>query len=121
MIYGSTNENFLKPIILLIKRILKIIFWKRKNESIEHIRVQNLISNASDLHAFEIFKLLVKLMKQQTLSEVLSTIIAYSEHNEIMKKRNLGMYVKNSRQRFDSNSLKCRVFGMLKVALNYNN
>ena len=63
MIYGSTNENFLKPINMLIKRILKIIFWKRKYESIEQIRVQNLISNASELHAFEIFKILVKLIK----------------------------------------------------------
>ena len=53
LIYGSTNENFLKPINLLIKRILKKIFWKRKYESIERIRVHNLISNASELHAFE--------------------------------------------------------------------
>ena len=46
LIYGSTNENFLKPINLSIKRILKIIFWKRKYQSIERIRVHNLISNA---------------------------------------------------------------------------
>ena len=38
-----------------------------------------------------------------------------------MKKRNRGQSVKISRQRFDSNSLKCRVLGMLKMALNYNN
>ena len=55
---------------MLIKRILKIIFWKRKYESIEQIRVQNLISSASELHAFEIFKIIVKLIKKQTLSEV---------------------------------------------------
>ena len=121
LIYGSTNESFLKPINLLIKRILKIIFWKRKYESIERIRVHNLISNASELHAFEIFKLLVKLIKKQPLSEVFSTIIADSDLNDIMKKRNRGQFVKISRQRFDSNSLKCRVLGMLKMALNFNN
>ena len=49
---------FLEPINMLIKRILKIIFWKRKYESIEQIRVQKLISNASEIHAFEIFKYL---------------------------------------------------------------
>ena len=49
---------------------LKIIFRKRKYESIERIRVHNLISNASELHAFEIFKLLVKPIKKQPLSEV---------------------------------------------------
>ena len=38
-----------------------------------------------------------------------------------MKKRNRGLYVKISRQRFDSNSLKCRVLGLLKMALNDNN
>ena len=70
MIYGSTNENFLKPINKFIKRILKKIFWNRKYESMEQIRVQNLISNASELHAFEIFKLIVKLKKKQTLSEI---------------------------------------------------
>ena len=121
MIYGSTNENFLKPINMLTKIILKIIFWERKYESIEQIRVKNLISNAPELHALEIVKLLVKLIKKQTLSEIFSTIIADSDLNEIMKKRNPGLYVKISRQRFDSNSLKCRVLGMLKIALNYNN
>ena len=45
--YGSTNENVLEPIKMLIKRILKIVFWKRKYESVEQIRVQSLISNAS--------------------------------------------------------------------------
>ena len=121
MIYGPTKENFLKQINMLIKRILEISFWKRKYESIEQIRVQNLISNTSELHVFKIFKLIVKLMKKQTLSEVFSTIIADSALNEIMKKRNSGLYVKISRQRVDSNSLKCRVFGMLKMELNYNN
>ena len=106
---------------LLIKRILKIIFWKRKYESIERIRVYNLISNASELHAFEKFKLLVILIKKQPLSEIFSTIIADSYLNDIMKKRNRGQFVKISRQRFDSNSLKCRVLGMLKMALNCNN
>ena len=121
MIYGSTNEVFLKPINMLNKRILRITFWKRKYESIERIHVQNLISKASELHAFGIFKWIVKLIKKQTLSEVFSTIIADSDLNEIKKKRNLGLYVKISRQRFNSNSLKCRVLGMLKMALNYNN
>ena len=55
------------------------------------------------------------------LSEVSSTIIADSDFNEIMKKRNRGLYVKISRQRLYSNSLKCRVLVMLKMALNYNN
>ena len=106
LIYGSPNENFLKPINLLIKRILKIIFWRRKYESIERIRVHNLISNASELRVFEIFKLLVKLIKKQPLSEVFSTIIADSDLNDIMKKSNRGQFVKISRQKFDSNSLK---------------
>ena len=99
---------------MLFKIILKIIFWKRKYEPIEQIRVQNLIINASELHAFKTFKTLVKLIKKQTLSEVLSTIIADSDLNEIMKKRNRGLYVKIIRQRFHSNSMKCRVLGMLK-------
>ena len=79
-----------------------------------------MISNVSELHVFEIFKLLVKLIKKQTLSEF-STIIADSDLNEIMKKRNRGLNVKICRQRFDSNSLKCSVHGILKMALNYNN
>ena len=121
LIYGSTNKNFSKPINLLIKRILKIFFWKRKYESIERIRVHYLISNASELYAFEIFKPLVKLIKKQPLSEVFSTIIVDSDLNDIMKKRNRGQFVKISRQRFDSSSLKGRVLGKLKMALNYNN
>ena len=113
MIYASNNENVSKPINLLIKRILQIIFERK--------RVHNLISNASEMHAFEIFKLPVKLIKKQLLSEVFSTIIADSDLNDIMKKRNLGQFVKISRQRFNSNSLKSSVLGMLKMALNYSN
>ena len=71
---------------MLIKSILKIIFWKCKYESIELIRIQNLISNASELHAFEIFTVLLKLLKKQPLSDVFSTIIVDSVINEIMKK-----------------------------------
>ena len=50
-----------------------------------------------------------------------SNIIADSDLDDIMKKRNRGQFVKISRQRFDSNSLKCRVLRMLRMALNYNN
>ena len=92
---------------------------QNKHESIEKIRVKNSISNDSELHAFEIFKLIVTITKNQPISEVFSSIIADSDPNAIMRKRNCAQYVQAGRQRLDSNSLNCKVLVMLKMELNY--
>ena len=47
-------------------------------------------------------------------------MISDSILNEIMKKRNRGQYLQTGRQRFASNSLKCSVLVVLKIALDYN-
>ena len=78
------------------------------------------MSNASELHAFEIFKLQVKLINNQQLSEAFSTKIADSDLNEMMKEKSWTVCT-NLQTRSDSNSLKCRVLVMLKMALIYNN
>ena len=48
-------------------------------------------------------------------------MIADSDLNDIMKKRNRGEYEKNGRQTLICNSLKFRVLVMLKRALDYKN
>ena len=69
------------------------------------------------IYAFAIFKLLVKPIKNQPLSE----IVADSDFNETMKRGNREQCVQIQLQRFDSQSLKCKVLVLLQTTLNYNN
>ena len=51
---------------MVTKKILQLFLWKHKYELMAQIRAHNKISDASELLAFEIFKLLVKINKKST-------------------------------------------------------
>lgn len=62
LVYGCTRKANLEKIWLMQKRIIRIIFYKKPWESITEHMVHNKIYSVFDLHAYELFK---EIMKQK--------------------------------------------------------
>ena len=60
LVYGSTSLKFLEILNVLIKRIIKIINFKKWHDSVNEIRIKEKIYLATELHAYEILKLAIK-------------------------------------------------------------
>ena len=58
--YASTDKTKLKLIELKIKQLIKIVCFKRRNESIEELRQKCKIYFVKELHIYELLKLLCK-------------------------------------------------------------
>ena len=66
--YASTDKTKLETIELKIKRLLKIIRFKRRNESIEELRQKRKIYFVKELHIYELSKLICKVLRNRPLS-----------------------------------------------------
>ena len=69
MAYASTDKTKLKMVELKIKRLLKIVWFRRRNESIEEI--------------YELFKLLCKLLRKECKSTIVREAVINKNLNEI--------------------------------------
>ena len=61
LVYGCTSKTNLEPLMMLQKRILRIIFFRKKFESITSIMTDFKIPNVCEMHIHELFKELTKI------------------------------------------------------------
>ena len=63
--YASTDKTKLETNEFKIKRLLKIICFKRRNESIEELRQKRKKYFVKELHIYELLKLLCKVLRKE--------------------------------------------------------
>ena len=75
------------------KREYKIlnVFLKRRNKAFVQISFRNLKIKPSQLHAFELFKLLIKVIKNQLQGKLFSIVIADIDLSQNIKKKKPGL------------------------------
>ena len=61
LVYGTSSFSSITKIDQMVKRLIKIISFKTKYESIRDFREKNRMYLASELHIYELFKLLLKI------------------------------------------------------------
>ena len=71
LVYGTSSFSSITKIDQMVKRLIKIISFKTKYESIRDFREKNRMYLASELHTYELFKLLLKIFKYQCEVEAL--------------------------------------------------
>ena len=88
LVYGCTNLTLLNKLDKGIKRILRIITFKRKPDSVVRTRELNQIPLATELHVYELFKLFIKLIRGQSSVNILENCFSDYELAKLRTGRN---------------------------------
>ena len=83
----------LETVELKIKRLLKIICFKRRNESIEELRQKHKIYFVKELHIYELLKLLCKVLRKECISAIVQEAVTEKNLNTILNKRILARQI----------------------------
>ena len=65
LVYANTSNQVLKPQNQMVKRIARIITFKKKFDSITSKRKELLLYNVSELHLYEILKMAIKIIRKE--------------------------------------------------------
>ena len=63
LIYGSTTITAIREIDKVVKRIMRLIFHRKNFESTYEERVKHRVYLASELHAYEVLKQTLKIIR----------------------------------------------------------
>ena len=88
LVYANTINQVLKPLNQMVKRIARIITFKKKFDSITSKRKELLLYNVSELHLYEILKMAIKIIRRECEIPVLKNCISREELLKIANERN---------------------------------
>ena len=88
LVYGTSSFSSITKIDQMVKRLIKIISFKTKYESIRDFREKNRMYLASELHIYELFKLLLKIFKNQCEVEALKNCFSDKDRSVLCNSRN---------------------------------
>ena len=91
----------------MVKRLIKIISFKTKYESIRDFREKNRMYLASELHTYELFKLLLKIFKNQCEVEALKNCFTDKDRSVLCNGRNKTIHF--NKTTFSNHCLQKRV------------
>ena len=64
LIYGTAAKSDIKKLNNKIKHLVRIVYGKRKFESIENFRIAAKIYNIVELHLYELLKFVIKKIRE---------------------------------------------------------
>ena len=119
LIYGSTTITTIREIDKVIKRIVRLIFHRKKFESTYEERVKHRIYLASELHAYEVLKQTLKNIRRQCNISPISK--GFSMQNCLKKsKRLIKNKITQGKNLFHSFSIIVRIRRVLRMLLGYD-
>ena len=74
LIYGSTTITTIREIDKVVKRIVQLIFHRKKFESTYEERVKHRIYLASELHAYEVLKQTLKNIRDNVIFQQFQSV-----------------------------------------------
>ena len=119
LIYGSTTITTIREIDKVIKRIVRLIFHRKKFESTYEERVKHRIYLASELHAYEVLKQTLKNIRGKCNISPIS--MGFSMQNCLKKsKRLIKNKITQGKNLFHSFSIIVRIRRVLRMLLGYD-
>ena len=118
LIYGCTTSSLLNRVSLVIDRIIKIISFKRKYDSVKEEREKSKIYSAQELHCYEILKLLINIIRGNCTNNLLLNWFNSIKTQENSNRRSKASILigKKSKHKF---ALSVRLSKCLTVVRNY--
>ena len=118
LVYGSTAKSKIDKISTKINRILKIIYFRRKYDSIAKEREINFIYNAAELHVYELLKLCIRLIRDQNNIKVIQDIYVKMVAKTNKKVRKCKNILNFDKRLHEKHSIGLRLGVMLTMIVN---
>ena len=119
LVYANTSNQVLKPLNQMVKRIARIITFKKKFDSITSKRKELLLYNVSELHLYEILKMAIKIIRKECEIPVLKNCISREELLKIANARNSSRKLCLFKDKFENFSLQQKIRKMVNCLLNF--
>ena len=119
LVYGSTSLKFLEILNVLIKRIIKIINFKKWHDSVNEIRIKEKIYLATELHAYEILKLAIKFVCNEITPGFLKESLADIDLGILSTKRICSRKITLGQHNTAKHSLLIKIKKMINILLAY--
>ena len=101
----------------MVKRIARIITFKKKCDSITSKRKKLLLYNVSELHLYEILKMAIKIIRKECEIQVLKKCISREELLKIANARNSSRKLCLFKNKFETFSLQPKIRKMVNCLL----
>ena len=75
LVYGATSYRHLEPILILQKRIIRLIYFKKQRDGTATEFISNKILTVHELHIYELLKLLLKSIRNELSSSELNNLV----------------------------------------------
>ena len=105
LVYANTDKTKLLELEMKIRRLIRIIFYKHRMDSITEIMHDNKIYTVRELIAYEVLKLTGKIIRKECQVETLRYSITEQELNVIISKRKTNKKLAINRNKLNRGSI----------------
>ena len=92
LVYGCCSFSSLKPILTLQKKILKFIYFRKKDDHSEDIFLENSILTVYELHIYELIKFVLKSIHKLHAEDFLNNLFQF-EKNKKTRRGNMELLI----------------------------
>ena len=116
LVYGTASRATMQKNDAKINRILRVIFFVQKFDSVSLIREKYKVFSAQELHLYEVFKLMTKCIRRESCIMDINHFITQNELSKLCscEKRVKALPLNSS---FSENSLSNKIRKLLNVFL----
>ena len=116
LIYGTASRATIQNVDAKINRILRLIFFNRKFDSVSLIREKYKVFSAQELHLYEVFKLMTKCIRRENCIMDINLFITPNELSKLCSCEKRGKSVPLN-SFFSENSLSNKIRKLSNVFL----
>ena len=115
LIYGNSVLSDISLIDSKLKKLIRIIFNKRKFNSVSDLRRKFNLFLAKELHLYEVLKLLIKMLRDECVVSHVKSYLNDNELNRVKKRRKTTMCLDCGDRKNVTNRLRFKVRKMLNL------
>ena len=120
LFYANTDKTKLLELELKIRRLIRIISYKHRMDSITEIMHDNKIYTVREFFAYEVLKLTGKIIRKECQVETLRYSITEQELNVIFSKRKTNQKLAINRNKLDRGSITTKIRKMFNFVINFS-
>ena len=109
LIYGNSVLSDISLIDSKLKKLIRIIFNKRKFNSVSDLRRKVNLFLAKELHLYEVLKLLIKMLRDECVVSHVKSYLNDNELNRVKKRRKTSMCLDCGDRKNVTNRLRFKV------------
>ena len=115
LIYGNSVLSDISLIDSKLKKLISIIFNKRKFNSVSDLRRKFNLFLAKELHLYEVLKLLIKMLRDECVVSHAKSYLKDNDFNRVKKRRKTTMCLDCGDRKNVTNRLRFKVRKMLNL------